>query len=116
LTASTIAVKPEDAACSSTANGSTIRYVCQHTTMEAFTRDLPKIEGRYIDRRVVDETGLEGGWDFTVEWTPPAQIETDGGLTLFAALQAQLGLKVESKKLPVPIVVIDSMARTPSDD
>lgn len=116
LTVSTMPVKPEDAACRSTVNGSAIRFACQHTTMEAFARDLPKVEGRYIDKRVVDETGLKGAWDFAIEWAPPAQIESDGGLTLFAALRSQLGLKVEGKKLPVPIVVVDSMARTPSDN
>jgi uncharacterized protein (TIGR03435 family) len=84
--------------------------------MEAFARDLPKVEGRYIDKRVVDETGLKGAWDFAIEWTPPAQVESDAGLTLFAALRAQLGLKVERKKLPVPIVVVDSMAQTPRDN
>ena len=116
LTASTMPVKPEDAVCHSTPDGATIRFACQHTTMEVFARDLPKVEGRYIDRRVVDRTGLQGAWDFAVQWTPPAQIESDGGLTLFAALRAQLGLKMDSEKLPVPIVVVDSMARTPSEN
>jgi len=49
-----------------------------------------------------------------VEWTPSADLETNGGLTLFAALQSQLGLELENKKLPVPVVVIDSMERTPT--
>lgn len=45
-----------------------------------------------------------------------AQLESSGGLTLFAALQAQLGLQLEAKKLPVPVLVIDSIERTLADN
>ena len=78
--------------------------------------ELPEVAGRYIDQRVVDQTGLQGAWDFAVEWAPLAETDAGGGLTLFAALQAQLGLELKAKKLPVPVLVIDSMERTPTSN
>jgi uncharacterized protein (TIGR03435 family) len=113
LKPSTPPARPEDADCARHAAENGVRYVCQHMSMTEFVHEIPEIAGRYTDQRVVDQTGLSGSWDFTLEWTPSADIETNGGLTLFAALQSQLGLQLESRKLPVPVVVIDSMARAP---
>jgi uncharacterized protein (TIGR03435 family) len=94
--------------------------VCTHETMTSLARILSQIGGwDAAGKRVVDQSGLPGAWDFSVEWTPPSPNATEpdnGGLTIFAALQAQLGLKLESKRVPVPIVVVDSMARTPTDN
>jgi uncharacterized protein (TIGR03435 family) len=117
LTPSEPPVKPEDADCS--ANGTSAgnrRISCKHLTMAQFAHELPSYAASYADKRVVDETGLAGAWDFAFEWTPLAQIESNGGMTLFAALQAQLGLQLESRKLPVSVVVVDSMARTPTEN
>ena len=77
---------------------------------------LPQLAGGYVDKRVVDETGLPGAWEFTVEWTQIAQLENNGGMTLFASLQAQLGLQLVEKKLPVSVVVVDNMEKTPTDN
>jgi uncharacterized protein (TIGR03435 family) len=84
--------------------------------MAQLAHKLPSLAGAYADKRVVDQTGLDGAWDFALEWTPMAQIETSGGMTLFAALQAQLGLQLESRKLPASVVVVDSMARAPTEN
>jgi len=68
-----------------------------------------------LGRPVIDDTGLTGGFDFTLTWTP----DTPGGqadasaVSLFSALQDQLGLKVESKKAPRDTIVVDR-ARKPS--
>ena len=93
-----------------------VRVVCRHMTMARLAHELPEVAGRYIDQRVVDQTDLQGAWDFTVEWAPLAETDAGGGLTLFAALQAQLGLELKAKKLPVPVLVIDSMERTPTSN
>jgi uncharacterized protein (TIGR03435 family) len=66
-------------------------------------------------RPVIDDTGLTGGFDFTLTWTPdtpdgPADIS---GVSLFSALQDQLGLKVESKRAPRDTIVL-VRARNPS--
>lgn len=66
----------------------------------------PEIGGRLV----VDETGLSGKYDFELTWSPQNLASTAddaGGPSLFAALQEQLGLKVESKKAPVDCIVID---------
>jgi len=44
---------------------------------------------------------------------PQPRADTEGGLTLFAALQAQAGLQLTSRKLSSPVLVIDSMEKTP---
>ncbi len=108
--------RPEDAACRRQSAETGVKFVCQHMSMAEFAHEIPEIAGRYADQRVVDHTGLEGWWDFTLQGTPSADLETNGGLTLFAALQSQLGLQLENKKLPVPVVVIDSMERTPTEN
>jgi uncharacterized protein (TIGR03435 family) len=116
LKTSTSPVRPEDAACRRQSAETGVRFVCQHMSMAEFAHEIPEIAGRYTDQRVVDHTDLEGWWEFTLDWTPSADLETNGGLTLFAALQSQLGLQMENKKLPVPVVVIDSMERTPAEN
>jgi uncharacterized protein (TIGR03435 family) len=93
-----------------------VRLVCRHETMAAFAHELPQYAGGYVVNTVVDETGLKGAWDFTFEWTPQAQLESSGGLTLFSALQAQLGLELKTKKLDIPVLVVESIARTPAEN
>ncbi|HEY4085739.1 MAG TPA: TIGR03435 family protein [Bryobacteraceae bacterium] len=116
LKSDTAPQRPEDAACRRQSAETGVRFVCQHMSMAEFAHEIPEIAGRYTDQRVVDLTGLEGSWQFSLGWTPAADLETNGGLTLFAALQSQLGLQLESKKLPVPVVVIDSMERTAAEN
>jgi len=69
-----------------------------------------------LHRTIVDQTGLTGTYDFTLQWTPDnlpaspggeAQALDPTGPTIFTAVQEQLGLKLESTKGPVKTVVID---------
>ena len=65
------------------------------------------------DRPVVDETGLQGRFDFTLRWQPedtPAT-EADAPPMLFTAMEEQLGLKLQPKKGAVDVMVIDKVAR-----
>jgi uncharacterized protein (TIGR03435 family) len=91
------------------------RAVCKHMTMARLAHELPQIASRYVDQRVVDQTNLQGAWDFTVEWATRPDANT-GGLSLFAAFQAQLGLELKPKKLPVSVLVIDSMEKAPTSN
>ena len=75
-----------------------------------------------VDRMVIDETGLTGSYEFDLQWTPDAPPKLSGeapadttGPTLFSALQDQLGLKLESKRRPVPAVIIEHIER-PSEN
>ncbi len=115
LTPSTMPEKREDSDCSFVSGGPGAHLVCKHMTMALFAHEISSNAPDYADKRVVDKTGLDGAWDFRLDWTPYGQLGNNGGLTLFAALQSQLGLQMENKKLPMPVVVVDSMSRTPEN-
>ena len=80
-----------------------------------------------LGRTVIDKTGLIGNFDILMHWTfeIPAQVPvTDGaptppaeaaGPSIFTAIQEQLGLKLESGKGPVKVMVIDHVQR-PSEN
>lgn len=91
--------------------------------------DLVEELSQRLGRAVVDETGLTGNYDFTLRWTPDdgqaptgavlgdagATLPDSSGPSIFSAIQAQLGLKLESKKGPVPVLVVDHVER-PSEN
>jgi uncharacterized protein (TIGR03435 family) len=86
-----------------------------------------------INRVVLDRTGIDGAYDVDLQWTPDqlpprpaggapdAPIRVNGvdvdpnGPSIFTALQEQLGLKLESTKGPVHVIVIDAVDQ-PTDD
>jgi uncharacterized protein (TIGR03435 family) len=91
-------------------------FYCRHMSMDAFAQSLRQIAREYLEIPVVNSTGLEGFWDFDLQWTfrfGPAQASADR-ITIFDALDKQLGLKLEPQKAPAPVVVVDSVNRTPS--
>jgi uncharacterized protein (TIGR03435 family) len=85
-------------------------------TMESMAGILADLLGKPVH----DDTALAGKFDFNMEWTPDPVSEVNlrkgateappgdqAGPTIFTALQEQLGLKLETKKLPVDAIVID---------
>jgi uncharacterized protein (TIGR03435 family) len=84
-----------------------------------------------VNRVVVDQTGLTGGFDLDLTWTPdqlpqglpptpppgapPLPAIDPNGPSIFTAVQEQLGLKLESTKGPAEVLVIDSIER-PTED
>jgi uncharacterized protein (TIGR03435 family) len=91
----------------------------QKISMEMFATDLLEAQ---LDRVVTDHTGLKGEFDVRLTWMPVdiAANDPDGplptnpdGPSLFTAIQEQLGLKLESTRGPVEIIVIES-AEKPS--
>ncbi len=60
---------------------------------------------------LVDRTGLIGAWDVHLVWSPDANPDDDTGPSIYTALQEQLGLKLESTKGPVQVLVIDHVER-----
>jgi uncharacterized protein (TIGR03435 family) len=63
---------------------------------------------------VVDETGLHGSFNFSLDFTNPRDPrprQADSPPDLFTAVQEQLGLKLEAKKGPVEVLVVDHMER-----
>ena len=94
-------------------------------TIERFARIL----SGQLQRPVHDATGLTGMYDLAMRWVegvgaPSAGTEDaaaaapsgNGGPGLFAALQAQLGLKLESKKGVVEVLVVDRCQRMPTEN
>jgi len=70
-----------------------------------------------VDRPIVDQTGLSGRFDVEYSFapqTPAAGADSPfvpEAPSLFVALEEQLGLKLESRRLPVPVLIIDSIDR-----
>ncbi len=91
---------------------------CHGVTIELFARTLPQMAGAYITAPVIDQTGLKGSWDFTLEWTARALLNFAGdhAINLWDAVDKQLGLKLEQKTTPTPVIVVDSVNRTPTDN
>jgi uncharacterized protein (TIGR03435 family) len=79
-------------------------------TLQTFARNLSGGTGRYI----VDKTGLSGPFDLELEFTPDQSPDTTGP-SLFTAMQEQLGLKLDSQRAPVEVVVIDRLERPTPD-
>jgi uncharacterized protein (TIGR03435 family) len=89
---------------------------------------LPQLAGGYFrGKPMVDQTDLKGSYDFNLDWTPAVRYnaatrgdaptgETGSVLSVFEALEAQLGLKLESKKVSLPIIVIDHVERVPTEN
>jgi uncharacterized protein (TIGR03435 family) len=104
--------------------GSSARMTHKKTPMTRFAEFL----SIHANRPVVDRTGLTGFYDFTLEWSPSddAQQSTlatagvsrnadSAGPSLFTAVQEQLGLKLETSKAPIEVLVIDNADR-PSEN
>ena len=73
-------------------------------SMTLIAEELSKISGRVV----VDKTNLSGRYDLKLEWSSDDAAAGDNSApSLFTAIQEQLGLKLESAKEPVPVLVID---------
>ena len=82
-------------------------------SMDIFVRQL----AGQLRRPVIDATELKGKYDFTLRWiTEGSPSATDEGPNIFRALQEQLGLKLESKKGMVDVMVVDHVEKTPTEN
>ena len=80
------------------------------------TKSLAAMLSGEAGRMVLDKTELTGSYDFTLTWAnddepTAANADAASGPTLFTAVQEQLGLKLESSKGPVEVLVIDSVEK-----
>jgi uncharacterized protein (TIGR03435 family) len=101
--------------------GARIVLPARNATMAQFAAMMNRA---VLDRPVVDQTGLSGRYDFELEWTPD-ETQFGGQLPqgtpehpkpdLFAAVQQQLGLRLEATKGPIEALVIDRVER-PSEN
>jgi uncharacterized protein (TIGR03435 family) len=86
------------------------RVNARKTTMKR----LAEVLSEQTDRNVIDNTGLLGEYDFSLEWASDPIVNSQDP-AIFAAIQEQLGLRLEPAKGPVQIIVIDSVER-PSEN
>jgi uncharacterized protein (TIGR03435 family) len=95
-------------------------YTCRNTTMAQLAERLPDVAQAYFTLPLVDLTELKGAYDFTLTWTPKIRgprVQVDqastpaGGVTVFEAIERQLGLKVEERKYPLPLLVVDGAGK-----
>jgi uncharacterized protein (TIGR03435 family) len=107
-------------------SGAGTRKGCGHLAGKRLTMDtIAAALSRELETPVFDRTGLPGKYDFQLEWTPdsgPCRAAADGGgadpaglPSFFAALQQQLGLRLEAAKGPVEVLVVDRVER-PSEN
>lgn len=85
----------------------------QNMTMTSFAE---YVQSRFLDKPVVDRTGLEGRYDFQLRWQPdlaaavPAP-DAEPLPDIFTAFQQQLGLRLGAAKAPADTLVIDRLDR-----
>ncbi len=98
------------------------RFGARDVSMALITSGLASTE--WLGRKLVDQTGLSGKYDFKIEWTPAPsglspsteESQTDsGGPTFQKALKDQLGLKLVKRQAPVQVLVIDHVEK-PSEN
>lgn len=84
-------------------------------TMHEVANELTQDLTRELGRVVIDRTNLSGKFDMSLKWTPEntviSQSEPTNEGSIFTAVREQLGLKLESAKAPVEVLVIDHMDR-----
>jgi uncharacterized protein (TIGR03435 family) len=115
---------------------------CQNVTMEQFADHLQSFASGYVNWPVTDSTELTGGYDFTLGFSPqgyaqmlqmgrggrggggagvPGGPEAEaadpgGAVTLFEAVEKQLGLKLEPRRRNMPVIVIDNLNAKPTEN
>ncbi len=114
--------------------GGRMRLTANGTTVSHFLDAL----GSQLDRPAVDMTGLTGTYDITFDFTPDPAImqakmaamgvqlppevaghaaaDDSNSPSVFTALQEQLGLRLEARKGPVDLLVVDSVQKTPTEN
>jgi uncharacterized protein (TIGR03435 family) len=105
--------------------------------MAQFVEQLPSIAPIYIWYPILDATGIDGAWDFTLTFSavnpnragggggrggglPSASAgglsDPNGAISLFSAIEKQFGLKLEMHKRPEPVFIIDHIEEKPTDN
>jgi uncharacterized protein (TIGR03435 family) len=104
---------------------------CRNNSTAELAAFLQRQANAYIDHPVVDATGLEGGWDFLIGWTPKAMLQprpaananqppgpvteatAPNGISVFEAVEQELGLKLVKQKRSIAVIVVDHVDEKP---
>jgi uncharacterized protein (TIGR03435 family) len=115
-------VEPGEASSNSSSNDKRASMDAGHIPMSK----LADILSRSLRAPVEDATGATGVYSFKLEWTPDDQsarvpsrdgaaLPVEEGPSIYTAIQTKLGLKLEPRKVPMDVLVIDS-AEKPSEN
>jgi uncharacterized protein (TIGR03435 family) len=101
--------------------GMTIQYMCRNMTMAAFAGGMRGMMGASVGtNQVLDETGLKGNWNFDIKWSMqfmgPMMANASDRISIFEAVDKQLGLKLEERQIPTPVMVVESVNQKPSEN
>ena len=84
------------------------QFACRNMRIDALAAFLPRL----LDTGgVVDETELKGLWNFDLKWPRNASAQTAA-----EAIDKQLGLKLEPRQIPTPMLAVESVNETPGDN
>ena len=94
-------------------NGRNQNITASNTSTDELAKMIQNVF--HVDRPVVDRTELGGAYDFKIEATPESRTTGDEpdlkNISIFTAVQQQLGLKLESRKAMVEVLVVDHVEK-----
>jgi uncharacterized protein (TIGR03435 family) len=90
---------------SENSNGATATMNATKLSLNALAATL----ARYLERPVIDKTGIAGDYDFNLKWSSDQTLDTVNP-SIFAALQ-QIGLRLVSRKGPVEVILVDRVEK-----
>ncbi len=96
-----------------------VTVLCRNETMAQFVDFLHSIGLATVGDTVkpfADSTGLKEAYDFDFKWTPAQLLAQAGadGVSIFNAIDKQLGLKLALETAPRPVLIVDSVNETPT--
>lgn len=93
-----------------------VEVACKNMPMDTFATTLHQMAGGYLAHTVANSTALKGSFDFNLKWTPRGALAQAGsdGISIFDAVDKQLGLHLELKNSPQPVIVVDSVNEKPT--
>jgi uncharacterized protein (TIGR03435 family) len=95
------------------------QFVARGMSATGITTDtLAAMLARPVGRPVVNRTGIEGSFDVELTYADPRVpgVDTTALPAVFTAVQEQLGLKLERRKVPLRILAIDRCERVPAEN
>ena len=119
-----IKFKPVPDGGSHSSDNNNTHYKGTGIPMESFAGFLSRRPELPADLPVLDMTGLKGDYEMTLDWVreakpspdAPASTDLSAGPSLLSALEDQLGLKLETRKAPIEILIVDHAEKVPTDN
>jgi uncharacterized protein (TIGR03435 family) len=103
----------------SSSNSHNNHYTGTSISMDRFASFL----STRLDLPVIDKTGLQGYYDLKLDWVPERDVQSKGdvrdapaGQVIQDAIQDQLGLRLERRKAPIGILIVDHAEKIPTEN